>query len=207
MIDAPSREALRDLGPRAQPRTARERHPAERRRGSLYKDRAHVIRPARFFKHDPVKRGQETSTAGRREVVSGRLSHKERRTPRTSSVSISFTGRLRMVAAYYTSVIFHGRRCISLRHSVDLPPITSSASCPNIGTPLEAAFSALRRTMGSPPLCSKASPPRSRRRWCGGPMAIVPHRHWLTRVLNRRCGGVNHETGDGNRNSLLWPCC
>ena len=113
MIDAPSREALRDLGPRAQPRTARERHPAERRRGSLYKDRAHVIRPARFFKHDPVKRGQETSTAGRREVVSGRLSHKERRTPRTSSVSISFTGRLRMVAAYYTRVIFHGRRCIS----------------------------------------------------------------------------------------------
>jgi len=28
--------------------------------------------------------------------------------------------------------------------------------------------------------------PRSNRRSCGGPMAIVPHRHWLKRVLNRR---------------------
>ena len=195
MIDAPSREALRDLGRRAQPRTARDRHPAERR-GGRSKDRAHVIRPARFFKHDPVMSGQETSTVGRREAVSGRLSHKERRTPRTSSVSISFTGRLRMVAAYSTRVIFHGRRCVSLRHSVDLPQSPLRPVAQTSEHPWKPLF---RR--------SKASPPRSRRRWCGGPMAIVPHRHWLTRVLNRRCGGVDHEKGDGDRNALLWPCC
>jgi hypothetical protein len=47
--------------------------------GVALKDRGQVIRPAKFLKHDPVKRGQESGTVGRREAVSGRFSHKERK--------------------------------------------------------------------------------------------------------------------------------
>jgi hypothetical protein len=157
-----------------------------KKRGPLYKDRAQVIRPAKFFKHDPVKRWQESSTVGRREAVSGRFSHKERRTPRTSSVSIWFTWRLRMVAAYSTRVIFHCRRCFSLRHSVDLPSVTSRPVAQTSEHPWKPLFWPCEGQWDLPHCAARRARRDQGGDGCGGPMAIEPHRHWLKRVLSRR---------------------